>query len=63
MRLFFGYRFNDNASAAKESIELPAAARSALSLDHDHHFNKVRGGIPPPSGLLNSARKFPHGFR
>ena len=30
MRLFFGYRFNDDAGAPKESIELTAAARSGL---------------------------------
>jgi hypothetical protein len=43
MRLLLGYRFNDNAGAAKESIELPAAARSGLSLDNDPHFDKVGG--------------------
>ena len=43
VRLLLGYRFNDNACASKESIELPAASCSGLSLDNDPHFDKVGG--------------------
>jgi hypothetical protein len=56
MRLFFGYRFNDNSGAAKESIELPAAARFGLSLDNDRHFDKIGGRDPAGVSLSDGAR-------
>ena len=63
MRLFFGYRFNDNSGAAKESIELPAAARFGLSLDNDRHFDKIGGRDPAGVSLSEGARRFRNRFR
>jgi hypothetical protein len=49
MCLLFSHRFNGNAGAAKESIELPAAARSRLSRDNNRPFNN--GGGRDPAGV------------